>query len=98
MITKIEYNILKNIDTHYKYCYLVRNIDGSLSLFYEIPNKDIVHWETGDIKDKVDFVISRDLFKCIKWSDNKAKKIVDYIGEYEKYYQIVKLREYDERD
>lgn len=27
----------------------------------------------------------KNIFKCIKWSDEKARKVIDYIEEYEKW-------------
>lgn len=73
-----EKTIARNIDKRYKW--MARDKDGILCVYPTIPVKeeDATGWSTGfyDVC-RVDFLLSRELFKPIKWEDDEPTRIRD---------------------
>lgn len=76
--TDDEKVIARNIDKRYKW--MARDKDGILCVYPTMPVKeeDATGWSTGfyDVC-RVDFLLSRELFKPIKWEDNEPTRISD---------------------
>ena len=76
--TNDEKIIARNIDKRYKW--MARDKDGILCVYPTMPVKeeDATGWSTGfyDVC-RVDFLLSRELFKPIKWEDDEPTRIRD---------------------
>lgn len=94
MITCKEYIILKSMDEKFLNYYICRDEKGCIYLINKKPYKYNDIWVVGSRE--VAFMDTfQNIFKCIKWSDEKAKKVIDYIEEYEKWVEQKKENKKD---
>lgn len=84
MITFKEYIILNSMDEKFLNYYICRDEKDCIYLINKRPYKDNDIWVVGS-RDVAFIDTFKNIFKCIKWSDEKARKVIDYIEEYEKY-------------
>lgn len=77
-----EYIILKNIDSDYKY--IARDKSGSLFLYDTKPTKYDKQWDNAN-NETTGFTMYSNLFKFIKWRDEKPYLIQDLLKDYKDY-------------
>lgn len=101
--TEDEKIIARNINKRYKW--MARNKDGMLCVYPTMPVKkeDAKRWSTGfyDVC-RADFLLSRELFKPIKWEDDKPtliKNIYDpqVLDDVEKAYLKIVLKPFHDK-
>lgn len=92
MITFNEYIILNSMDEKFLNYYICRDSKGYIYLINKRPYKDNDIWVAGS-RDVAFIDTFKNIFKCIKWSDEKARKVIDYIEEYEKKQWAEKKKE-----
>ena len=84
MITFKEYIILNSMDEKFLNYFICRDSKGYIYLINKRPYKDNDIWVVGG-RDVAFIDTFKNIFKCIKWSDEKARKVIDYIEEYEQW-------------
>ena len=94
MITFKEYIILNSMDEKFLNYYICRDEKGCIYLINKKPYKYNDIWVVGN-RDVAFIDTFKNIFKCIKWSDEKAKKVIDYIEEYEKWVEQKKENKKD---
>ncbi|WP_290776096.1 hypothetical protein [Anaerofustis sp.] len=86
IITKEEYNVLKNMDNKYKDGYIARDKNGELWIFEDKPVKYSETWDNS--KELTGLKPFSDMFPNIRWEDEESRKISDYIKEYEEIHGL----------
>ena len=75
--TEDELTILKSIDIKYKW--IARDEDNSIYAFEDKPTKSVNDWNEVYVTKLIKEMPFENIFKSIKWKDNKPVYIDDYV-------------------
>lgn len=76
-VNKLEYDILDYLYHNTKFRYIARDEGGYLFAYYEPPVKGTDCWEDGECYGSLEML--GDLFKSVKWSDEKPTSICEIL-------------------